>query len=225
MLRPAEFSTDTIPVNTTAGLYHPIAPLLELDVSEYSTLYFTIQNGSTEVNDVNITISHGVGDFNSICTFQLNPEEVVSIPVPTGNGRTCTIVSSEKAYLLRVAYEAAISPSEGFYPYEVVYSSSVTKHYDTTAVSVGMVAGSSIHILPKQEAMTYILNLTTNRPVYLLRGRVKYYLSGQIKMLINGKYMADIYLTSEQVTSLRFSLTAAKKIEPVGSNLSFVLHV
>ena len=87
-------------------------------------------------------------------------------------------------------------------------------------------AGASIQILHTQPAESYRIELTTNKPLHIIRGRVRYYINGNIVLLINGKYKQDLHVTAEQLTAVRMLLSATKlAAERVAGGHNFVFHV
>lgn len=210
MLRPAKFTTNEVPVETTAGLFFPINPVLDLEVEVRSTLYFTIKNVSSEYNEITISFTHDSTDTSVTTTFTLSPNEVVTVPSPTGNAANVKLSSSQKAYFLKLEHEAQLTPDEGFFPFTVNYSSATTRHFDLKGISVNLIAGASIQILHTQSAENYCMELIANKPLHIIRGRVRYYIVGHIILLTNGKYKQDLHITAEQLTAVRMLLTAAK---------------
>ena len=191
MLRPARFTTPKVPVETTAGLFFPINPVLDLEVEVQSTLYFTLKNASVSYNEITISFTHDNTDTSVTTTCTLSPNEVVTLPSPTGQATNCKIVSTQKTYLIKLEHEAQLAQDEGFFPFTLNYSSATTRHFELKGVSVNLSAGASIQVLHTQPAESYRLELTTNRPLFILRGRVKYYVVGNVVLLINGKYKQD----------------------------------
>ena len=226
MLRPARFTTPEAPVETTAGLFFPINPALDLEVEVRSTLYFTLKNASAEYSEITISFTHDSTDTSVTTTCTLAPNEVVTLPSPTGQATNCKIVSTQKTYLLKLEHEAQLTADDGFFPFGINYSAATTRHFELKGVSVSLVAGASIQILHTQPAESYRLELTTNRPLYILRGRVKYYVMGNIVLLINGKYKQDLHITAEQLTNLRMLLSATKlSAEKAAGSHNFIFHV
>ena len=226
MLRPARFTTPEAPVETTAGRFFPINPTIDLEVEVRSTLYFTLKNASAEHSEITISFTHDSTDTSVTTTCTLAPNEVVTLPSPTGQATNCKIVSTQNTYLIKLEHEAQLSPDEGFFPFNLNYSAATTRHFELRGVSVSMSAGAGIQILHTQPAESYRLELTTNRPLYILRGRVKYYVSGNIVLLINGKYKQDLHITAEQLTLVRLLLTATKlPAEKSSGNHNFIFHV
>lgn len=226
MLRPAKFVTNEVPVETTAGLFFPINPVLDLEVEVRSTLYFTLKNVSTEYNEITISFTHDNTDTSVTTTCTLSPNEVVTVPSPTGQASNCKISSTQKTYLLKLEHEAQLSLDEGFFPFTLNYSSATTRHFELKGVSVNLSAGASIQILHTQPAESYRIELTTNKPLHIIRGRVRYYINGNIVLLINGKYKQDLHVTAEQLTAVRMLLSATKlAAERVAGGHNFVFHV
>ena len=226
MLRPARFITQKDPVETTAGLFFPINPALDLEVEVRSTLYFTLKNASAEYSEITISFTHDSTDTSVTTTCTLSPNEVVTLPSPTGQATNCKIVSTQKTYLLKLEHEAQLTADDGFFPFGINYSAATTRHFELKGVSVSLVAGASIQILHTQPAESYRLELTTNRPLYILRGRVKYYVMGNMVLLINGKYKQDLHITAEQLTNLRMLLSATKlPAEKASGSHNFIFHV
>lgn len=226
MLRPARFTTPEAPVETTAGLFFPINPVLDLEVEVRSTLYFTLKNASIEHSEITISFAHDSTDTSVTTTCTLAPNEVVTLPSPTGQATNCKIVSTQKTYLIKLEHEAQLSADEGFFPFTLNYSTATTRHFELKGVSVNLSAGASIQVLHTQPAESYRLELTTNRPLYILRGRVKYYVMGNIVLLINGKYKQDLHITAEQLTNLRMLLSATKlPAEKASGSHNFIFHV
>ena len=226
MLRPARFTTPKVPVETTAGLFFPINPVLDLEVEVQSTLYFTLKNASVSYNEITISFTHDNTDTSVTTTCTLSPNEVVTLPSPTGQATNCKIVSTQKTYLIKLEHEAQLAQDEGFFPFTLNYSSATTRHFELKGVSVNLSAGASIQVLHTQPAESYRLELTTNRPVFILRGRVKYYVVGNVVLLINGKYKQDLHITAEQLTNLRMLLSATKlAAEKVAGSHNFIFHV
>ena len=64
MLRPARFTTPEAPVETTAGRFFPINPVLDLEVEVRSTLYFTLKNASAEHSEITISFTHDSTDLS-----------------------------------------------------------------------------------------------------------------------------------------------------------------
>ena len=210
MLRPAKFTTNEVPVETTAGLFFPINPTLDLEVEVRSTLYFTVKNVSAEYNEITLSFTHDSTDTSVTTTFTLSPHEVVTVPSPTGNATNVKLSSTQKAYFLKLEHEAQLTPDDGFFPFTVNYSSATTRHFDLKGISVNLIAGASIQILHTQSAENYCLELIANKPLHIIRGRVRYYVIGHIMLLTNGKYKQDLHITAEQLTAVRMLLTAAK---------------
>ena len=225
MLRPARFTTPEAPVETTAGLFFPINPVLDLEVEVRSTLYFTLKNASMEHSEITISFTHDSTDTSVTTTCTLAPNEVVTLPSPTGQATNCKIVSTQKTYLIKLEHEAHLAEDEGFFPFNLNYSAA-TRHFGLKGINASMSAGASIQVLHTQPAESYRLELTTNRPLYILRGRVKYYVSGNAVLLINGKYKQDLHITAEQLTMVRLMLTATKlPAEKPSGNHNFIFHV
>ena len=226
MLRPARFTTPEAPVETTAGLFFPINPVLDLEVEVRSTLYFTLKNASEEYSEITISFTHDSTDTSVTTTCTLSPNEVVTLPSPTGQATACKIVSTQKTYLIKLEHEAQLSADDGFFPFGINYSSATTRHFELKGVSVSLVAGANIQILHTQPAESYRLELTTNRPLYILRGRVKYYVMGNVVLLINGRYKQDLHITAEQLTNVRMLLSATKlPAEKAAGSHNFIFHV
>ena len=210
MLRPARFSTQELPVETTAGLFYAVNPVLELDIEPRHTIYLTLKNASEEYADVTISFSYDGTDTNITTSVTLNPNEVVTLPTPTGQAPVCKIVSTEKLYLLKMEYEVHLAKDDGFSPFSINYGATTRKYFDLSGINVSLIAGSGLQILHTQPAETYCIVLTTNRPIHVLRGRVKYYVAGSITLLINGKYKQDLHIVAEQLTQIRLLLSATK---------------
>ena len=210
MLRPAKFTTNEVPVETTAGLFFPINPVLDLEVEVRSTLYFTIKNVSAEYNEITISFTHDSTDTSVTTTFTLSPNEVVTVPSPTGSATNVKLSSSQKAYFLKLEHEAQLTTDEGFFPFTINYSSATTRHFDLKGISINLIAGASIQVLHTQSAENYCMELIANKPLHIIRGRVRYYIVGHIMLLTNGKYKQDLHITAEQLTAVRMLLTAAK---------------
>ena len=226
MLRPARFTTPEAPVETTAGLFFPINPVLDLEVEVRSTLYFTLKNASMSDSEITISFAHDSTDTSVTTTCTLAPNEVVTLPSPTGQATNCKIVSTQKTYLIKLEHEAHLAEDEGFFPFNLNYGAATTRHFGLKGINASMLAGASIQVLHTQPAESYRLELTTNRPVYILRGRVKYYVMGNIVLLINGKYKQDLHITAEQLTNLRMLLSATKlPAEKAAGSHNFIFHV
>lgn len=226
MLRPAKFTTNEVPVETTAGLFYSINPVLDLDVEVRSTLYFTVKNVSSEYNEITISFAHDSTDTSVTTTFTLSPHEVVTVPAPTGQATNVKLSSTQKAYFLKLEHEAQLTTDAGFFPFVVNYSSATTRHFDLKGISVNLIAGASIQILHTQAAENYQLELTANKPLHIIRGRVRYYVVGHIILITNGKYKQDLHITAEQLTAVRMLLSSAKlsATKAAGSH-NFVFNV
>ena len=226
MLRPARFTTPEAPVETTAGLFFPINPVLDLEVEVRSTLYFTLKNASIEHSEITISFAHDSTDTSVTTTCTLAPNEVVTLPSPTGQATNCKIVSTQKTYLIKLQHEAHLAQDDGFFPFNLNYSAATTRHFGLKGINASMSAGASIQVLHTQPAESYRLELTTNRPLYIMRGRVKYYVMGNVVLLINGRYKQDLHITAEQLTNVRMLLSATKlPAEKASGSHNFIFHV
>ena len=225
MLRPANFNSDTVPVETTAGLIYPIAPILKLKVETRSTIYFTLRNGSGLHNDVTINFSHDATDTSVSCTVTLEPNEVVTIPVPTGGASNCSISGTEKTYLLKLEYAFFGTATQSFMPFGVNFSAGVTKGFSLNGFSANLLAGSSAQILFNQPASSYKLDIIANKPIIVLRGRLRYNVLGLISLIIDGEFKQDIHITAEAPTNLNLQLSAIAIAAVSSNNHDFTFRV
>lgn len=210
MQRTIPFTTETVPVVTTAGKFYPIAAPLELEVVATPTIYFTIQNATAIPADVTISFTANHLDASTTTTVTLSPKEVVVVPCPTGRATQCMLTATERCYLLAVAQEVAAAATPGFNPFSVSSSVGVTRHFDLTGLSARLIAGASLQVAHTQVASNYRITLTVDKPVYIFRGRIKYYVVGEVVLLIGGKYKQDLHITAEQATNLRLNLAATQ---------------
>ena len=215
-----KFKSKKRPVITTAGNLWVISPLLELELrDDRPTIGFVLQNGSSEYANVTINFYNEENDTLVTTTVTLSPEEIIQFVTPTANCNKVALVASEKCFLVELNYEPYKDETPGFYPYEIVLSSGAKRGFSD---SYELITGATLHVKFTQPAERYYVLVNTNRPVNIVKGRVKHYVLGSVLLQLTTKQ--ELYITAESRTVVRLGLTASKG-GFVETNYDFTMEV
>ena len=201
-----KFKSKKRPVQTTSGRMWAIDPLLELELSDSkTTVGMVLKNASSEYANVTVNFYNGENDTLVTTTVQLSPDEIINFVTPTAGCSKVAIVASEKCFLLEINYESFKEETPGFYPYELSLSRGAKRGHTN---SYELITGATLHIKFTQPAQRYYMSISTNRPVNIIKGRIKHYVLGSIWLQLTTQQ--EVYITADSRTVVRLALTAAK---------------
>lgn len=208
---------------TTLGNMYVVSPEIQFDFPSTDTIYIKVKNPNTFYSDVTVTMLEG--DESRVSTiFSLKGNEMAVVPIPTGGATTCSILSTSEIYLVNIDSIDKGVAKEGFFPYSVNYSESVNRTYDASGMCFTMIPGSSVRVLLNQPADLYCIELMSNKPVHITRGRISYYIQCPIKLLVGAKFKQDLVIAAERVTVMRMKLEAvATMLAESSSSFRFVV--